>query len=102
TCTVIWPRAAAPWRCIDLSARDEAAREERLAAVLAQERAGRFDLADAPLIRFALIGLAADRDRLGLTHHHIVMDGWSMPVLVRKLLTLYAERADATALPRVT
>src|SRR4051794_31687762 len=30
------------------------------------------------------------------------MDGWSMPVLVRELLTLYAHRADAAALPRVT
>ena len=61
-----------------------------------------FDLADAPLIRFALIRLAAERHRLVLTNHHIVMDGWSMPVLVRELLTLYAHRADAAALPRAT
>src|SRR6476619_5475471 len=99
---IILPQATAPWRCIDLAALDEAGREERLAAVLAQERAERFDLADAPLIRFALIRLAADRHRLVLTNHHIVMDGWSMPVLVRELLTLYAHRADAAALPRVT
>ena len=99
---VILPQATAPWRCIDLSSLDEAGREERLAAVLAQERAERFDLADAPLIRFALIRLAAERHRLVLTNHHIVMDGWSMPVLVRELLTLYAHRADAAALPRAT
>ena len=37
-----------------------------MAAVLAQERAERFDLADAPLIRFALIRLAAERHRLVL------------------------------------
>src|SRR6478735_8932707 len=72
---VILPQATAPWRCIDLSSLDEAGREERL---------------------------AADRHRLVLTNHHIVMDGWSMPVLVRELLTLYAHRADAAALPRVT
>ena len=58
--------------------------------------------AGAPLIRFALIRLAADRHRLVLTNHHIVMDGWSMPVLVRELLTLYAHRGDAAVLPRVT
>src|SRR6202012_1010336 len=29
-------------------------------------------------------------------------DGWSMPVLVRELLALYAQRGDTTALPRVT
>ena len=53
-------------------------------------------------MRFTLIRLGADRHRLLLTSHHILMDGWSMPVLVRELLTLYAQRGDATALPRVT
>ena len=99
---IILPQVTAPWRSIDLSSLDEAGREERLAAVLAQERAERFDLAGAPLIRFALIRLAADQHRLVLTNHHIVMDGWSMPVLVRELLTLYAHQADAAVLPRVT
>ena len=99
---IIVPDATVPWRCIDLSSLDEAGREERLAAVLAQDRAERFDLAGAPLLRFALIRLAGDQHRLVLTNHHILMDGWSMPVLVRELLTLYAHRGDAAALPRVT
>jgi NRPS condensation-like uncharacterized protein len=89
---IIVPDATVPWRCIDLSSLDAAGREERLASVLAQERAARFDLAGAPLIRFALIRLAGDQHRLVLTNHHIVMDGWSMPVLVRELLTLYAHQ----------
>ena len=53
-------------------------------------------------MRFALIRLAADEHRLVLTNHHILMDGWSMPVLVQELLTLYAHKGDAAALPRVT
>jgi non-ribosomal peptide synthetase component F len=98
----------APWRQIDLSQLNEAERAERLPALLAQERAQRFDLAAAPLIRFALIRLSAAEHRLVLTNHHIVMDGWSMPVLVRELLTLYAQQLDAqnpgagAVLPRVT
>ncbi|HSB22524.1 MAG TPA: condensation domain-containing protein, partial [Burkholderiaceae bacterium] len=99
---IIVADATVPWRCIDLSSLDAAGRAERLAAVLAQERAARFDLAGAPLVRFALIRLAGDQHRLVLTNHHIVMDGWSMPVLVRELLTLYAHRGDAAVLPRVT
>src|SRR5262249_5690551 len=65
-------------------------------------RAERFDLAAGPLIRFALIRLSAERHRLVLTNHHIVLDGWSMPVLVQELLALYAHEADRAALPRVT
>src|SRR5258705_7488899 len=53
-------------------------------------------------MRFALIRLAADHHRLVLTHHHLLMDGWSLAVLVQELLTLYAHKGDGAALPRVT
>src|SRR5262249_61007394 len=33
---------------------------------------------------------------------HLLMDGWSLPVLVRELLTLYAHKGDCAALGRVT
>ena len=99
---IIVPQAEPPWHSIDLSLLDEAAREERLAGILMQDRAERFDLARPPLLRCTLIRLAADRHRLVLTNHHILMDGWSTPILVRELLTLYAHRGDDTALPRVT
>ena len=79
-----------------------AGRERRLADILAQDRTERFDVTSAPLMRFALVRLSADEHRLVLTNHHLLMDGWSMPVLVRELLTLYAQHGDATALPRVT
>ena len=35
------------------------------------------------------------------THHHILLDGWSVAVLLQELLTLYAD-GDVTALPQVT
>ncbi len=96
---VIVPRASVPWRRIDLSMLPEAEREQRLAALLRQDRLERFDLGQAPLLRFALIGLAADRHRLVLSSHHLLMDGWSGPVLVRELLWLYGQ-GDGAALPR--
>src|SRR5262249_40635107 len=42
------------------------------------------------------------RHRLVLTHHHLLMDGWSLPVLGRELLTLYEHKGDGAALGRVT
>ncbi|WP_374190626.1 condensation domain-containing protein, partial [Streptomyces sp. CRB46] len=39
--------------------------------------------------------------RLVVTNHHIVLDGWSMPVLLRELMALYASGGDPAALPRV-
>ena len=39
------------------------------------------------------------RDRLVVTAHHIVVDGWSMPLLVDELAALYAAGGDPAALP---
>src|SRR5262249_30682797 len=91
-----------PWRSIDLSQLDDVACEERWKQLLIEDRAERFDFASPPLLRFSLVRLDADRHRLVLTNHHILMDGWSMPVLVRDLLTLYAQPGADAALPGVT
>ena len=99
---IILPAVRVAWRNIDLSLLDDVAREQRLAQVVAEDCAERFDLAAAPLLRFTLIRLGADRHQLLFTHHHILVDGWSIPVLVQELLRLYAQRGDARALPRVT
>ena len=99
---IILPAVRVPWHNIDLSLLDDTAREQRLAQILAEDCAERFDLAAPPLLRFTLIRLGADRHQLLFTHHHILVDGWSMPVLVQELLTLYAQRGDARTLPRVT
>ncbi|SNT16350.1 non-ribosomal peptide synthetase [Rhodococcoides kyotonense] len=61
-------------------------------ATIARERTRPFDMADGPLLRFALVR-AEERTHLVVTNHHILFDGWSMPIFVKDLLVLYA--ADA-------
>ncbi|WP_327379535.1 non-ribosomal peptide synthetase [Streptomyces sp. NBC_01212] len=75
--------------------------EDRLTAFLAADRTRRFDLATPPLMRFTLVRTAPDRHRLVMTSHHILLDGWSMPLLVRELFELYAHHGDDSTLPRV-
>ncbi|NIF29958.1 amino acid adenylation domain-containing protein [Pantoea sp. Tr-811] len=48
-----------------------------------------FDLARGPLLRVGLLRLAKDEHVLAVTMHHIVSDGWSMPVMVDELVRLY-------------
>ncbi|MFC4901942.1 amino acid adenylation domain-containing protein [Streptosporangium amethystogenes subsp. fukuiense] len=59
------------------------------AVVAAEERARPFDLAVPPLIRFVLVRPEPGRHRLIITNHHILLDGWSTPLLVTELLALY-------------
>ncbi|MFD7010512.1 amino acid adenylation domain-containing protein, partial [Rhodococcus jostii] len=98
---VIRRRVEAPWRDVQLTALDEDAAAAEVARLLAEDRVRPFDLTRAPLIRFMLIATAPNRYRLVSTNHHILLDGWSMPLLVRELLTLYATDGDPSPLPRV-
>ncbi|MCY0963546.1 condensation domain-containing protein, partial [Streptomyces sp. H27-H5] len=91
-----------PWTDIDLTTLPEAERESAVQAWMTEDRAVRFDPARAPLMRFALLKTGAEQHRLVMTNHHILLDGWSMPVLVKELLTLYGRSGDGSALPRVT
>ncbi|MDG9931269.1 MULTISPECIES: amino acid adenylation domain-containing protein, partial [unclassified Pseudomonas] len=48
-----------------------------------------FDLENGPLLRVRLLRLAADEHVMVLTLHHIVTDGWSMPIMVEELVQCY-------------
>ncbi|MBF2002243.1 MAG: amino acid adenylation domain-containing protein [Synechococcales cyanobacterium M58_A2018_015] len=49
-----------------------------------------FNLAEDNLLRVKLLRLSASEHILLLTLHHIITDGWSMEVLLREWVTLYA------------
>jgi non-ribosomal peptide synthase protein (TIGR01720 family) len=89
-------------RLIDLSAVEEGSRGERLSELVAADRVERFDLSAAPLLRFTLVRLSPWRHRLLLSSHHLLMDGWSAPVVVGELLSLYGRGGDGSELPRPT
>ena len=83
------PRAF-PLPLLDLSGLSEAEREQALRSQLDGLALQPFDLARGPLIRAGLMRLDAHNHVLWLCLHHIVTDGWSMRVLTRELIALYA------------
>ncbi|MEU3872946.1 MULTISPECIES: amino acid adenylation domain-containing protein [Streptomyces] len=88
-----------PWSEKDLSTLDEAARRAELDRLTAEDLAARFDLTRPPLLRFTLVRLSEQEHRLLFTHHHILLDGWSAPLVMGELFELYGNGADASALP---
>lgn len=87
---------------VDVSPFPAGAREEELRALLKREVGAPFDLARGPLLRAAVVRLAAEHHLLVLTLHHIITDGWSNAVLTEELSALYtaACRNEAPALPK--
>ncbi|MFF4431012.1 amino acid adenylation domain-containing protein [Streptomyces sp. NPDC001513] len=98
---VVRDRVELPWQYLDLSGFGEEGREEALKRFLTEDHNSHFDLARAPLVRMSLVMLAPDRWELVFTAHHVLFDGWSIPVLMQDLLRLYGSEGDASALPRV-
>ncbi|MEU8894147.1 amino acid adenylation domain-containing protein [Streptomyces sp. NPDC048442] len=90
-----------PWREIDLTPLPEPERDAEADRLVTEDQTQRFDLAAPPLMRFTLITTGQDRHRFVVSHHHLLLDGWSMPVFLGELFTLYAQGTGA-ALPRVT
>ncbi|HEX6751379.1 MAG TPA: non-ribosomal peptide synthase/polyketide synthase [Longimicrobium sp.] len=70
--------------------RGDAAAEETLARLTAEEAVAPFDLEHGPLLRGRLVRMAEDDHVLLVTMHHIVSDGWSLGVFSRELGALYA------------
>ncbi|MFI2610972.1 amino acid adenylation domain-containing protein [Kitasatospora sp. NPDC018619] len=89
-----------PWTYADLGELGEReAREE--AGRLAATDARRFDLGMPPLLRVLLLRAGPERHRMVVTMHHILMDGWSLPIMFDELWTIYDNGGDASVLPKV-
>lgn len=86
-------RAVPEVRIEDLSALSADRQQTTFAAWLAADRARGFDLSHAPLLRVTRFVLGPERHRIVVTFHHIAFDGWSVPVLLRNWVALYAGRA---------
>ncbi|OBI98311.1 non-ribosomal peptide synthetase [Mycobacterium alsense] len=87
-----------PWHYVVVDGADGDV-EERIQEVCAAERAAVYDFANQPALRVALIRTAADRHRFVLTNHHIVLDGWSLPILLGEVFACYYGQWLPTAVP---
>jgi len=81
--------------------RPEALAADELEARVSDELRRPFDLEQGPLLRVRLLRLGEEEHVLTLVQHHIVSDGWSMPIMVDELVRLYAgyRSGEAVHLP---
>jgi amino acid adenylation domain-containing protein/non-ribosomal peptide synthase protein (TIGR01720 family) len=94
---VVRADAALPWSFEDWRAMDPPARDERVRALVEAQRTTPFALDEAPLMRVALVRTADDAYELAWSYHHIVLDGWSAPLLLQEVLTAYGALVGGTA-----
>ncbi len=98
---VVLPHLEASWSEEDWRQLPAAEQEARFAALWAADRAAGFDLARPPLLRLRLVHLAPARHRLLVSHHHLLLDGFSFPVLLGDLARAFhdLQRGEQPTLP---
>ncbi|GLS24562.1 non-ribosomal peptide synthetase [Marinibactrum halimedae] len=106
---LVLSEADLPLAQIDLSGLDDAQQQTRLQALIEQDKATGFNVEQAPLMRISLISLSDTQHCLIWSNHHALTDGWSLPLVFKEVMVLYAIAAAgedgslqlATALPDV-
>ena len=98
---IIAPALTLTLPVLDLQYLFECEREVEAQRLASAETQRPFDLVRGPLLRTTLLRLASEEFLLLLTVHHIVVDGWSLNVLLRELSSLYEAFASGqpTSLP---
>jgi amino acid adenylation domain-containing protein len=72
------------WRSLSTSEQ-----QQQLETFLKADREQGFDLTSAPLIRIALAQLQEDAFQFILSHHHLVLDGWSLAIVLKEVFAFY-------------
>ena len=98
---VVQRQITVPVNLVDWRDLPVAEQEEQRQMFLAAERHHGFDLSKAPLLRLALHRLDGERFYFTWTYHHILLDGWSLPILLQELIAIYEtlRQGEAVRLP---
>lgn len=90
-------RVTLPFVSQDWSDTNEDEIEKKWAKLLETDRQQGFSLETAPLMRFGLVKLEQRKWRFLWTHHHLLLDGWSLPIVFRDAIAFY--QAETTGVP---
>src|SRR5262249_10056683 len=86
---VVYRRVDVPWQEHDWRDLSTAAQEQHYEALLIADRAQGFTLSQAPLMHLTLMRMAEDVYHFVWSHHHLLLDGWSLPLLLQEVFQFY-------------
>ena len=87
---LIFEKAILPVKHLDWREKSEAHRDTAMETYLRQDRDRGFTMSEAPLARLALIRWQDQVTELVWSAHHILLDGWCTPLILKQVFTDYA------------
>ena len=83
------PFVCEDWSALSSSALNTEETASKWAELLKTDRQQGFSLEVAPLMRLTLVKIQEQKWRFLWTHHHILLDGWSLPLIFRDVIAIY-------------
>ena len=99
---IVFESARLPIVQLDWQQESTSEQERKLEIFLRRDREKGFKLDNTPLMHITLIRLSLDSWQWIWSHHHVLLDGWSIPVVFQEVLQLYESRQtpDSSVLPK--
>ncbi|RAJ76608.1 non-ribosomal peptide synthase protein (TIGR01720 family)/amino acid adenylation domain-containing protein/thioester reductase-like protein [Chitinophaga dinghuensis] len=95
----VYHNVTLPFTVLDYRHMSASEQQEALNAWMITDRQQGLDFESAPLMRITLFRLEEDTYRMQWTYHHLLMDGWSLPVLLGQLVETYEAILSNHSLP---
>ncbi|MEI8399415.1 MAG: amino acid adenylation domain-containing protein [Alcaligenaceae bacterium] len=98
---VVLRQVTLQWETLDWTQQSFNQQQEQWQELVTHDRHLDYSLETAPLMRFYLVKLSATHWKFLWSHHHILTDGWCLPILMKEVLHHY-HNPEVTTLPRPT
>ena len=85
----VYKEVRMPFTMEDYSNHSKIEQIEKLNSFLEKDVQKGFDFTEAPLLRVAVIKLDESTYKMVFTSHHIVLDGWSLSILIEEFIETY-------------
>ena len=86
---IVRQRVTVPWEVKDWRGIPPQEQAKKLELFLDADRQRGFELSKAPLIRLSLFQLTASSFQFIWSFHHLILDGWSMRLVLREMFSIY-------------
>ncbi|WP_270171318.1 non-ribosomal peptide synthase/polyketide synthase [Paenibacillus sp. SYP-B4298] len=96
---VVYRKAELPFHYEDWRELPSAEQEQRLRQYVEQDKRRGFELEQAPLMRVALLATGERKHRIVWSFHHLLLDGWSVSLLLKELFELIECLDTGSSLP---
>ncbi|MFK0730557.1 MAG: condensation domain-containing protein, partial [Gloeotrichia echinulata HAB0833] len=86
---VVLKQVKLPWKNLDWRELSLTEQQQKLSELLSTQREEGFQFNQAPLMECILIQFSNNLYKFIWSHHHILIDGWCLPIIFKEVLSFY-------------